>query len=307
MASSTATRGDTWRTVPAADMDGDRDVDLVVTRPSRLLPQVGLLVNDGRGHFTEEVLAFPASDGDTIGLCYSAARGAHLQRRQRELRRAQRDLRERADRRFSTGRLRFPAVSDNQDFTATMAAGDIDGDDDVDLYVGEAQAQQRIFRNDGRGGFSDVTNGVIGRLAYYPGERSLIFDVDDDGDLEIVSTVVTVRPGPAAYVMMNDGCGRFAPVAVPTAAASGSTAIDIAVGDVNRDNRFDLLWANASGRTDPMLELAEQDGSGGWRLSPIEVDVRAELLAIELADLDGDGDLDLVASSTAARYLLLAE
>ena len=76
------------------------------------------------------------------------------------------------------------------------AIGDVDNDGDLDWFVSSIWDPNRIveghwgisgnrlYRNDGAGGFSDATDAAGVRIGYW-GWGSTLFDVDDDGDLDL--------------------------------------------------------------------------------------------------------------------------
>jgi len=83
---------------------------------------------------------------------------------------------------------------DQREFAATSAAaGDVDGDGDLDLFLGHVgygnpEARDRIFLNDGAGAFS-LGTGFEGHV--HPDKETgaaLLVDFDFDGDLDLIST-----------------------------------------------------------------------------------------------------------------------
>ena len=185
---------------------------------------------------------------------------------------------------------------------------DADGDGDLDLYVvsgGSDEAgdlsvyQDRLYRNNG-----------FGALAYdaealpeieSSGGAVAAGDYDGDGDLDLFAGG-RVLPGryplaPRSYLLENVG-GRFTDVtarAFPGLVAPGLVA-DAAWGDLDGDGRPELVMAGEwmplrvfRPNTDKTFtEVTTDVGLGrtnGW------------WNAVRLADLDGDGDLDLVAGN----------
>jgi len=66
------------------------------------------------------------------------------------------------------------------------AFGDVDHDGDLDLYVGDAGRGNRLYLNDGRGGFTDVSaqHPDLGNEPARTG-GTVFADVDNDGDLDL--------------------------------------------------------------------------------------------------------------------------
>ncbi len=85
-----------------------------------------------------------------------------------------------------------------------VSAGDIDGDGWDDVYVSQPSGLvNRLYRNRGDGTFEDVTE-TAGVDVLDPTSMSLFFDMDNDGDQDLV--VITWR---APLLFTNDGRGRF--------------------------------------------------------------------------------------------------
>jgi hypothetical protein len=110
----------------------------------------------------------------------------------------------------------------------------------------------------------------------------LIIDVNGDGHLDLVATARLVRP--ALHIWLGDG-NTFTPVE-PIWTNIGYAAL--ASGDINHDGFPDIVAASHFGSVQTLLS----DGKGRFT----EKIVRREdgYVAAQLADLDGDGQLDLV-------------
>lgn len=118
-------------------------------------------------------------------------------------------------------------------------------------------------------------------------------DLDADGDLDLV---LQEEPSLAITVLGN-GSGGFTPASAPF---TTRRARDFAIADVNLDGRADLLAA-ADGATasDPALEW--WIGLGGLVLGPqLVAPELPKLSALEVTDLEGDGQPDIVLGHTGA-------
>lgn len=161
--------------------------------------------------------------------------------------------------------VRFPVGASG---TVAVALGDLDGDGDPDLALGNRSLGAVVlFFNDGAGGFGgrrDLASGGI--------PVPWLQDLDADGDLDLV---ITKGAQLSLSVLRNDG-GVLTPLADP-----GITGID-AVEDLDGDARADL-------RTTSGGPIYEGIGDGTFANRGVAPPARAT------ADLDRDGRKDLFA------------
>ncbi len=205
---------------------------------------------------------------------------------------------------------------------------DADGDGDLDLYVaayietsmedvlhakrslswkgvemvafgpfGMKGEPDHFFRND-RGTFVDATAaaGMQDRaLAFGLGVRA--FDFDDDGDVD----VFVANDSDPNYLYRNEGNGTFKEVGTWSGCAldekgAAQASMGVAVGDVMGHGRFDILVTNfaedfstlTAGLGDGLFE----DVSRATGIGPMTF--KALSWGTAFADLDNDGDLDIV-------------
>lgn len=138
------------------------------------------------------------------------------------------------------------------DFSHSATAGDIDGDGDLDLFVGNFRSSgvyrlPYLLLNDGTGHFtpttaslpnrelSGVADGVIG--------ASLLADQNGDGKLDLI---LGDHSNKLSRIYLNDGTGRFnesTRVDLPPIVIRGANAVvlDILSADFDQDGRPDLI------------------------------------------------------------------
>jgi hypothetical protein len=113
-------------------------------------------------------------------------------------------------------------------------------------------------------------------------------DLDGDADLDVV-----ISGSPSVVVLFNEGDGSFSsPLSLPPLTRDLEVR---ALADLDGDGDIDLLMQtvlSAGRRTHAIFNLGSGDFGSPTRLSP---DFTAEIR--DVADLDGDGDADLIDGS----------
>ena len=200
---------------------------------------------------------------------------------------------------FSDGSAALPGnPSGLDDFT--VAAGDVDGDGDVDLVFGTYVGGLSLLRNNTTQFDYEAT--AFPTLTFECTDVHLA-DMDGDGDLDAIAG------GNRASVMtfVNDGTGTFAtgPFAPNT---NDCLTYKIAVGDLNGDTYPDVYMAN-SGQSTPTqgadIVLLNDQAGGLVEASNALPGLTDDTLGAALADVDNDGDLDVMAVNFAGSHVLL--
>ncbi|MEZ5965106.1 MAG: VCBS repeat-containing protein [Planctomycetota bacterium] len=205
---------------------------------------------------------------------------------------------------------------------ADIAAGDVDGDGDVDLVLARFNptwgADNLLLLN---GGHADFTNATAGRLPPVTEDtaRVLLVDVDGDRDLDLVELVIAYPAG-QVRLLLNDGTGHFADVStrLPALAPLAMAAVDF-----DRDGDVDIVVpgttlsndgtghfaasANTLPRFDHLVDLAGTWTTVRGGLSGVTIGNDFHVWAWNQdhrvtvpfdADLDGDLDLFVAPSSS---------
>jgi len=132
-----------------------------------------------------------------------------------------------------------------------VAASDIDGDGDDDLYFLNQLGKNALYRNNGDGTFTDVT-ATAGPVAF--GDRICVSaafnDIDNDGDQDLY--VTSTRGGNA--LLRNEGGGRFADVTKEAGLEWVGHSQGATFFDPDGDGDLDLFLSNTAGWTTDTYE-----------------------------------------------------
>jgi hypothetical protein len=224
--------GDDPFRVAIGDLDGDDDLDLAVANHAS--SNVSVLLNNGDGTFeppqhypanagTNELALGDLDDDDDLDIATANEFGT---------------VNGNASVLLNNGDGTFAAADQYEtgDFCSDIAAGDLDGDDDLDLVIiNTLTGDLSMLLNIGDGTFAPEIRIPVGQLPY----GIAIADLDDDDDLDIALTDY----GNVIKVLLNDGAGTFA---APVPFDVGQNPRAIAVGDLDGDADPDLVVANTS-------------------------------------------------------------
>lgn len=260
------------RTVALQDLDGDGDLDLLVGSRQGLT----LYENaDGQGAFalpvivamTETVGCMMDADGDGLPDLVGSREGNGGIYLYYNL----------GDGMFSPGQLIVPNISANE-----MKSADVDGDGDLDLYLATTDGRLALCYNaNAVGGFGiPYILATLDGLAYVNAA-----DVDGDLDLDLVYSSSTQDE----VHLCTNILGTF-DTPVPLSIAGHGAAHDL-----DNDGLTDVLLSNVGQNT---VFWQRNTGDGGILGAPEMLDANFEGAGMtDAADVDGDGDLDVITVS----------
>jgi hypothetical protein len=244
------------------DQDGDFDIYLANSNASQVPPFADkLLINDGTGHFQDETAS------------------------------------------------RIP-----QSWMATqnVAFGDVDGDGDNDLLAAAFFDGVRLLMNNGQGIFADSTQRRLDTKDYFSIDLTLL-DVNHDHRLDLVlanmpmeitdengNPILSLSGQNAIFI--NRSAGYFSDeTSSRYPAFVQDHTVEIAPGDVDKDGDPDLFIANIGFSSEETFNrLLVNNGQGFFadasltQLPPETVTWNNDA---DLADLNGDGAVDIFVSS----------
>lgn len=199
---------------------------------------------------------------------------------------------------------------------ASAAPADVDADGDLDLliagyyvvYFGDVEHRLTLYRNDGpgAGGVWNLTPLPLDATNLYFNSADLAWgDYDNDGDPDVVvgayGEMVLYRNDGGALVRTT----TLLPGYVEDSDFSTMDLRSLSWGDIDNDGDLDLLVPSVSDFFDvfPTLVL-RNDGAGAgtaWTFTelPIALPVAPNGLS-GWADMEGDGDLDLLLGNVSA-------
>jgi hypothetical protein len=181
---------------------------------------------------------------------------------------------------------------------------DFNNDGYKDLFLGVGTGLNRLYRNNGDGTFTDVTEGA--GLGGYWVTVAAAADYDNDGKIDLYlgryldprkdlpTTLFYTRNGQGNTLLHNEGNFRFRDVTAAAGVRDGGLTLGVAWGDYDNDGYPDLFVANDFGRN--ALFHNNRDGTF--------TDVSRETGALDFgysmsaafADVNNDGHLDIYAS-----------
>lgn len=210
------------------------------------------------------------------------------------------------------------AVGDAGDpgYAMGAAAGDIDNDGDLDLYITN-YGPDRLLENNGSGVFTDISE-AAGIDVDGWGSSVLFADVDGDGNLDIYvvryldfdasmritgSGGIPDYPAPRQFrgsqdqLLRNNGDGSFTSISIEAGLSHPSRGLGVVATDLNRDGVLDFYVANDGEPNQAWIG----DGSAGFHDAAVEMGLAINIfgqpeagMGIAHGDVDSDGLEDLI-------------
>ncbi|MBI1312828.1 hypothetical protein GC176_16180 [bacterium] len=181
------------------------------------------------------------------------------------------------------------------DAAAATELVDVDHDGILDLAVTRApigaSGSLEIYRGDGHGGFVFIDSVTVGQGAYH----LTAGDIDGNGNVDFVVTNST--DGTVSVLEFENGLLQDRTPAAVIPSLPGPASVRLV--DLNGDSLPDLVVSNMAplpGSRESVVYFPNQStGAGSFAFGTrVDIGSDAPVVAFDLADLDLDGDLDLV-------------
>ena len=271
--------------IATADLDGDGDLDLLLT--SYISDALTIAFGDGQGGFTLGV-PIPVTNGPRSVVTGDLDGDGDIDLLATNL---------------SGGVVTVGLNDGNGSFTTRpvvvgpgargLGLADLDGDGDLDFVsVSYDSNSLSVMLNNGDGSFVAAAPPVLATGGTRPVQMT-IADFNGDGRMDLA---VTSNWDDSVSILAGNGDGTFA---APVQFATGFGPRGIVAGDIDGDGNSDLIVANFNGAS---VSVLRNNGSGGFA-APVNLGTGYNPYDIALGDLDGDGDLDMVVSNSGSSSL----
>ncbi len=173
----------------------------------------------------------------------------------------------------------------------SVISGDIDGDGDADLFF-SSEGQNRLYLNDGKGRFKDVTSQQLPQRRGQSRAARFV-DIDGDKDLDLVIANGHAFVGFQSRVYRNNGKGFYTDITATHAPKVRDKSLDLVVGDFDGNGTPDVFFIDLFPSTGRHLWL--NDGKGKFKDASSQLPaIKFTSTGVDAADIDQDKDLDLV-------------
>ena len=297
---STPFEGVTESSIAFTDVDGDDDMDLLITGQNNLYERISkLYTNDSNGNYTE-VTSTPFEDVKNSSIAFADVDGDNDMDLMITGTNSSYEIISTLYTNDGSGNYTEVIASPFDGVkSGSIAHADIDGDSDMDLLItGKNNSDEliaKLYTNDENGNYTEVTDAPFTGVS-----RSAIAfaDVDGDDDLDVLITGVDGPPGTDGFepisskLYTNDGNGNY--TEATETPIEGVAASAIAFADVDGDNDLDFAITGANNSNELVTLLYTNDGTGNFTEVTDTPFVGATFGSIAFADIDGDNDQDIL-------------
>jgi hypothetical protein len=286
--------------VAAGDLNGDNKLDLVVANYNAPTPnnpannRISLLINDGTGVFAAPINVATGANPRAVAIAkFNADEIPDIA------------VVNQGDSTVSillgSSPLAYtpatPATYPTGTSPCSIAAGDLNGDGNVDLVIGNNSSTFcSVLLGNGNGTFTATLNAEVNNFI----TSVVLANMNGDNILDIVCTTQTSsRVG----VLLGNGDGTFQS---PSLIAVGADPLGVAVADFNNDGKQDAAVANSgSFFTDALnntVSICLGNGDGTLQ-APTDYLLGYVPYAIKSGDFNADNNADLAITASGSNHV----
>ncbi|MFM8840588.1 MAG: CRTAC1 family protein, partial [bacterium] len=205
---------------------------------------------------------------------------------------------------LNKGNWKFENVSKSAGFPDTAAICftpsfiDIDGDNDLDLYVCRFNEPNHLYINDGTGKFTEKAK-EFGLAFEGKSVQAVFFDYDHDNDLDCYIAQNGFTAGGYAQIdgysdkLFRNDAGTFIDVSKQAGIEDDRYALSVSLGDVNNDGWTDIFVANDFEARD-LLYVNNKNGTF-TDIAPSKLRHTSHFsMGSDIADINNDGWMDIL-------------
>jgi hypothetical protein len=178
----------------------------------------------------------------------------------------------------------FTQYSNSQSEIGSFAEGDFNNDGFMDFigiqYLANSKVNIFLFTNKKESQIGFTKSTLFQNILFTGGASAQ--DMDKDGDIDFIFASGTDN---AISLATNDGNGVFT---IKTLGISGTSTFII--GDIDKDGDQDIIGMNVNSK---IINVYTNNGASIFSTKNIYTTPKA-IKSFDLADFDGDGDLDVV-------------
>ena len=207
---------------------------------------------------------------------------------------------------LSNGDLTFRDVSatcgisiNDESVNTGVLVADLTGDGHLDVYVCRRYLANRLFVNDGKGHFADVSSTSALSFRGFSSQAAVL-DYDRDGDLDVY--VVNsgeprrrgyLNPGLCDKLFRNDGGGVFTDVTLASGIADKGYGLSASIGDLNNDGWLDIVVTNDFEERDA-LYFNKGNGTFSDSAHSAMANMSWASMGSDIGDVNDDGLMDIM-------------